>query len=588
MSSLFFLHKKSLSFCRVSALLLFTFSGSLFASDPASPFFLNPRQKDGIVIDKVRLQAKADSLYLQAENTLFYDKRAEALEFYRQALLFKGESSWLRGKLAEIYILEGLYSQAFLQYQILLKEDPKNSSMRFYLTKLYKERELYDEALNECQILLGEQPGNFEFGFEKALILKRQGLHSKAIAQINDMLLKASRAEKIQLHLQRAHIYKILQKIPFQKKALKEAIALNPVKEKFINLIMGNYVSLGDIKGAKDYLLEYQKKNKNSIHTAKILSEVFFSLNDKESLYNQLKKLQSFGALDNFEAFQLAVLLVEKKQYDLAVSFFMDLLRDKQFISSAYYFLGFIYEQKKNISQAEEYYRKVHFSNEYFFNARVRLAWLLKEGKKWPEAFAIMQNLHSQFQRTPKSFFAYARFLKEGDHSTEALEVLSQAEILFPTQLNILFLKGFYLGEEGRILKSIEIMEKILRINPNHVRALNFLAYTYAGGNGSLKTAEKMARKALLFSPKSGYILDTLGWILYKRGQWRESLLHLKQAFHVSETESVIAEHLGEVYQKLKKFKKSAFYFKKAVELEKDNSKRKNLEKRMALVQARF
>lgn len=587
MFPLFFL-KKSLIFCRFSALLLFFFTGSLFASDSSSLFFSDPGQKEGIIIDKTRLQAKADSLYFQAENALFYDKRADALKLYRKALLFQGESSWLRGKLAEIYILEGLYSQAFFQYRILLKKDPKNSDMRFYLTKLYKERELYDEALNECQVLLKQQPENFEFGFEKALILKKQGLHSKSIAQINKMLSTAGRTEKIQLYLQKAHIYKLLQKIPLQKKALNKAIALNPVKEKFINLIMGHYVSMGDIKGARDYLLGYQERHKNSIHAAKILSEVFFSLNNKKSLYNQLKKLQSFGALDNFEAFQLAVLLVEKKKYDLAGSFFMDLLRDKQFTSSAYYFLGFIHERKQNLSQAEKYYRKVHLSDEYFFKARARLAWLLKEEKKWTEALAIMKNLHSQFQKTPKSFFTYARFLKEGNQLREALEVLSQAETLFPEQLNILFLKGFYLGEAGQISESVEIMKKILKINPRYVRALNFLAYTYSENKGPLKTAEKMAKKALLLSPKSGYILDTLGWILYKKGQWQEALLHLKQAFQVSQEESIIAEHLGEVYQKLKKFKKSAFYFKKAMELEKDNSKRKSLEKRMALVQARL
>lgn len=570
------------------AWLLVVFSGALSASDPASPFFLNPGQTEGIVIDRVRLQAKADSLYLQAENALFYENKTKALELYREALLFNGESSWLRGKMAEIYALEGLYSQAFLQYRTILKNDPKNSGMRFYLTKIYKERGLYDEALNEIQILLNEEPENFEFGFEKALILKRRGLHKKAIAQLKKMLWTASRTEKIRIHLQTARLYNLLQNTSLQRKSLNEAIDLNPVREKFVNLVIGNYMSMGDLRGAGAYLLEYQKRYKNSIHAAKVLSELFFSLNDRKSLYKQLKKLQSFGALDNFESFQLAVLLVEKRQYNSAVSFFNDLLLDKKFTSSAYYFLGFIYERKKSVSQAKKYYQKVRFPDEYFFNARVRLAWMLKKEEKWPEALAIMRNLHSQFQKSPRSFVAYARFLKEGGHFEEALGVLSQAEIRFPKHLDVLFLKGFYLGEMNRISESIEIMKKILNRNPDHVRALNFLAYTYAEGKGPLKQAEKMARKALLLSPESGYILDTLGWVLYKRGKWREALLHLEQAFQISQKESVIAEHLGEVYRKLKKFKKSAFYFKKAMELEKDSSKRKSLEKRMALMQARL
>ena len=137
MSSLFFLKQKSLIFYQFPALLLFAFCSSLSASELSFPFFSNPNQKEGVVIDKVRLQTKADSLYFQAEKAFFYDKRTEALKLYRQALLFKGESSWLRGKMAEIYILEGLYSQAFLQYQALLK---KRSGKQQYAL-------LFDKAL---------------------------------------------------------------------------------------------------------------------------------------------------------------------------------------------------------------------------------------------------------------------------------------------------------------------------------------------------------------------------------------------------------------------------------------------------------
>ena len=80
-----------------------------------------------------------------------------------------------------------------------------------------------------------------------------------------------------------------------------------------------------------------------------------------------MKKIQAFGILDDFEAFQLASLLVDKKQYNLASSFFTDLLSHKELSSSAHYFLGFICEQQKEKNKAKEHYQKVFSSDEYFF-----------------------------------------------------------------------------------------------------------------------------------------------------------------------------------------------------------------------------
>ena len=536
-------------------------------------------------INRIWLQKKSDNLYLQSERAFFYNKKTKALDLIKKALFFKGESPFLRHKLAGLYVLEGLSSQAAQQYQVILKGNPENSDIRIRLAKLYREKGLYNKALKEHKILQKQHPRNFDFEFEKALAYREAGLYNQALKQIEKIDSFALRGEKIKLNLLKAHVYKLLQNPQLQRKTLSKVIVLNPVEERFVRSILVHYMDLGDIKGARDYLLNYQRKNEFSAYVAKTLSEIFFILDEKESLYKQLKKIQAFGVLDDFEAFQLASLLVDKKQYNLASSFFADLLSHKELSSSAHYFLGFIYEQQKEKNKAKEHYQKVLSSDEYFFNARIRWAYLLKEENQWPKALGIMKKLTSQFRKTPLSFLMYARFLKDADRLSEAVTVLSKAVTLFPGHLELLFLQGFYLEETGKITLAIKNMEKILKIDPNHVEALNFLAYAYAQNGGPLKSAEIMARKALSFNPKSGYILDTLGWVLYKKGQWQESLVYLKKAFHASPKESVIAEHLGEVYHKLRQYEKSAFYFKKAADLEKDKSRRESLEKGIVLAQ---
>ena len=584
---------------KLCALFLSLYCGLLSASELPSVFFLkkktiplktnhnallNPAlSQDKVLIDETFLQTKTDSLYLQAERALFRQNRAKALNLLKQALLFQKEVSYLKEKLAGIYIIEGLHSQAFFQYLSILQKEPENQNIRFQLAKLYTQRNLYREALAEYTVLQNQKPGHFEFGFEKALVFSKAKLFDKALNQIHKISAQAKRTEQIRLHLLKAHIYKLLKKPELQKKALDLAISLKPVKEMFVRNILTHYMALKDLKGARNYLLSYQERQESSLYAAKILSEICLILNDKKSLLEQLEKIKSFGALTNPEAFQLALLLTEQKQYTPARRFFIDLLQDKTFVTSAHYFLGFIAEQKKQFQTARSHYRKVKFPDPYFFNAETRRAWLLKENGEREKALKVTENLTLQFQKVPLSFLIHARLLKELNKDNQVLKTLAGARQLFPNHPDILFLQGFYLSEMERTDQAVLNMKQILKTDPNHFDALNFLAYTYAeqADPHLLNTAEKIARKALLIKPTSGYILDTLGWVLYRKGHIKQALSYLKKAFEANSQESLIAEHLGEAYHKLKKYKQSALYFKKAAELSKDNKKREVLKKRI-------
>ena len=364
---------------------------------------------------------------------------------------------------------------------------------------------------------------------------------------------------------------------------------MKPVKKTFVQNILTHYMDNKNLKGAKNYLLSYQKRNPSSLYAARILSEIFLILNDKSSLLYQLKKIQSFGALKNQEAFQLALLLAEKKQYTPARRFFADLLKDKNFTASAHYFLGVIAEQQNRLHIARAHYREVKFPSPYFLNAEGRRAWLLKENGEEREALKITKNLTLQLQKTPSAFLLHARLLKECQKDERALQTLTQARQRFPDHTDILFLEGLYLNEAAQTKQAVLNMKQILKKDPNHFDALNFLAFTYAEQENPrlLKTAEQMARKALSLKPKSGYILDTLGWVLYRKGKLNQALVYLKKAFKTSAKESLIAEHLGETYHKLKKYRQSALYFEKAARLAKDNEKREVLQKRVIALSAR-
>ena len=98
-------------------------------------------------------------------------------------------------------------------------------------------------------------------------------------------------------------------------------------------------------------------------------------------------------------------------------------------------------------------------------------------------------------------------------------------------------------------LDRVDVMERNLRrvmvIQPEHAHAYNALGYTFADRNLRLPEARKLIEKALELAPQDGYIVDSLGWVLFRMGQISEAVVQLRRAFQMR-PEAEVGAHLGE------------------------------------------
>ncbi len=110
-------------------------------------------------------------------------------------------------------------------------------------------------------------------------------------------------------------------------------------------------------------------------------------------------------------------------------------------------------------------------------------------------------------------------------------------------------------------------MRKVLEINPDHVDALNFIGYSFAEMGKNLDEAETLVIKALELSPNKGYIIDSLGWIYYKKGDLERALELLLKAARLTSNDPEVMEHIGDVYTEKGQLKKALDYYKKGLEI---------------------
>jgi len=182
-------------------------------------------------------------------------------------------------------------------------------------------------------------------------------------------------------------------------------------------------------------------------------------------------------------------------------------------------------------------------------------------------------------------YILYAGFFEQQQDFPGALEVLLEASYIFPVDTAVLFYKSVIYDRLGQTDQAIRYLKRVLEIDPEHVNALNYLAFLYAELNDNLKSAEQMIVKALSLSSDDSYIQDTAGWVFFKRGKMREALKYLELAHQNNTMEGLIAEHLAEVYYHLNMIDKSISLYKKAIELETNESRKKELEEKLQSIQ---
>jgi Flp pilus assembly protein TadD len=99
-------------------------------------------------------------------------------------------------------------------------------------------------------------------------------------------------------------------------------------------------------------------------------------------------------------------------------------------------------------------------------------------------------------------------------------------------------------------INRIDVMETQLRrliaLRPDHAHAYNALGYTLADRNLRLEEARQLIETAHKLAPEDSYILDSLGWVLYRQGENERALGYLRRA-HEARPDAEIAAHLGEV-----------------------------------------
>lgn len=192
---------------------------------------------------------------------------------------------------------------------------------------------------------------------------------------------------------------------------------------------------------------------------------------------------------------------------------------------------------------------------------------------------AAIKTLERAIQVIPDEgdlYLALGEAYEEARQWDEAMASFQKALMFDPESTEYLFGLASFLEQSGRFNEAVATFEKLLALDSSDALALNYLGYMLADKGIRLEDARSLIERALAFEPDNGAFLDSMGWVLFRLGEYEEAEKYLDRAVQFErimgdEENAVIFDHVGDVAEALGKLEKARASWAKSLEFNEDN-----------------
>lgn len=298
---------------------------------------------------------------------------------------------------------------------------------------------------------------------------------------------------------------------------------------------------------AIDSLSDFVRRNPNAHDARLTLARLFIS----EKQFNESRKHFERLIKDNPDnpdvIYPVAMLALQQGDTETGRTQLEKLLStDYPDKSTVHFFLGQLEQEQKKPAAALEHYQQVSSGNQYIA-ARSRAAQILLQQGKTDEALALLRTTRSNnpVEQT-QLLLAESQLLREAGRQNDAFIVLETALTSQPDNPELLYETALNAERIGKPEILETHLKHLLTLQPDHAHALNALGYSLAERNIRLVEAHELITQALKLMPDDPFIMDSLGWVLFRQGELPESLKTLENAYKLK-ADPEIAAHLSEV-----------------------------------------
>lgn len=418
------------------------------------------------------------------------------------------------------------YPRAVLLYTKLVELDPANGD---YLTMLALEHIASgnsEKALGIFQRMLSLDPSNEHTRAQVLLLEIKLRHYHDAIGTLSGLIEEGEEKDRLKLTL--GELYVETGQNHLAEKTFREIIAGNP---RFVPAWLALFelsVKSGDRATFRRDLGAFYDTSGLKPEQKTSLAELFYVRSSRDSAYVQPLG-DMLSEIDRRHPGEPAAVLLRGRLK----------LREKKPLEAVREFEAVLRKHPSSIEAWEELVSAWLVQKEYTKAAQA-LARARKQIFGTPMRLLVLEG-YTAFQAgdTRKAVTILERALNRKQGEKERWLYLQAASTL-----------AMSYDKLGMTEKSLAMYRRILLLDPDNSLAMNNYAYLLALQGRELDTAKKLAQKAVAVEPDNPVYLDTLGWVLFRQGEYGEAVRYLEKASSLAPEETEIAGHLLNAYEK--------------------------------------
>jgi Flp pilus assembly protein TadD len=265
-----------------------------------------------------------------------------------------------------------------------------------------------------------------------------------------------------------------------------------------------------------------------------------------------------------------ASILILQKQEEVALAYLRLALRLDPTRDTAWVLVGDILSDVGDIDGARTAYLTPKPGSAEYVSARSKLAWSYQGSDKKDAALKIGRETLAAAPDSREAATNLADLLRANERYDESVKVLSTliAREGPAPDWRLLYMRAVDYQESGRWADAEHDLTAALKRRPDEPELLNFLGYSWIDRGERLHEALGMVQKAVNADPKSGAMLDSLGWGYYRLGDYQTAVEKLETAVAMEAGDPDVNNHLGDAYWRVGRRTEARFQWNRVLTLE--------------------
>ena len=234
---------------------------------------------------------------------------------------------------------------------------------------------------------------------------------------------------------------------------------------------------------------------------------------------------------------------------------------------------------------ATKAYNSISRDDPSFHAAELGRSMALRDAGKHEAAIEVLEQLVKSHGNLASVHSALGDVLRQQERYGEAAKAYSQALELIPEPSHgdwfLFYARGISYERDDQWDKAEADFLAALKLNPDQPQVMNYLGYSMLEKQIRLEDALEMIERAVKARPRDGYIIDSLGWALYRLRRFDEAVGYLERAAELEPVDPIVSDHLGDALWAVGRKVEAKFQWQRAMSFEPEDADAKRIRRKL-------